>query len=177
MQTLRDVNCLHWSGETSCSQKYMPWSSWKKSLRSWASQPHLFTNQFLWIPGTLTGLQYQIGKAFQIGNKHATCSTYCIQFHGKFSYDTIWLYFSLAPKLDQPPKLVPETIRNPLPAEAIGADTAAATWRWLSKRRMNMSPKRGENEMSHEKNPLTFHYTGWLIGILIMVYYNPYIIG
>ena len=31
--------------------------------------------------------------------------------------------------------------------------------------------------MSHEKNPPTFHYTGWLIGILIMVYYNPHIIG
>ena len=31
--------------------------------------------------------------------------------------------------------------------------------------------------MSHEKNRLTFHYTGWLIGILIMVYYNPYITG
>ena len=29
--------------------------------------------------------------------------------------------------------------------------------------------------MSHEKNPLTFHYTGWLIGILIMAYYSPYI--
>ncbi len=32
-------------------------------------------------------------------------------------------------------------------------------------------------QMSHEKNPLTFHYTGWLIGILIMVYYDPYITG
>ena len=31
--------------------------------------------------------------------------------------------------------------------------------------------------VSHEKNPLTFHYTGWLIGILIMVHYNPYITG
>ncbi len=30
-------------------------------------------------------------------------------------------------------------------------------------------------QMSHEKNPPTFHYTGWLIGILIMAYYNPYI--
>ena len=28
-------------------------------------------------------------------------------------------------------------------------------------------------QLSHEKNPLTFHYTGCLIGILIMVYYNP----
>ena len=27
------------------------------------------------------------------------------------------------------------------------------------------------------KNPLTFHYNGWLIGILTMVYYNPYITG
>ena len=27
------------------------------------------------------------------------------------------------------------------------------------------------------KNPPTFHYTGWLIGILIMVYKNPYIAG
>ena len=32
--------------------------------------------------------------------------------------------------------------------------------------------------MSHEKNLLTFHhYTGCLIGILIMAYYNPYITG
>ncbi len=31
--------------------------------------------------------------------------------------------------------------------------------------------------LSHEKNPLTFHYTGCLIGILIMVYCNPHIIG
>ena len=27
------------------------------------------------------------------------------------------------------------------------------------------------------KNPPTFHYTGWLIGILILVYYNPFITG
>ncbi len=27
--------------------------------------------------------------------------------------------------------------------------------------------------LSHEKNPLTFHYTGWLVGILIMAYYDP----
>ena len=26
--------------------------------------------------------------------------------------------------------------------------------------------------MSHEKKTPTFHYTGWLIGILLMVYYN-----
>ena len=34
--------------------------------------------------------------------------------------------------------------------------------------------------LSHEKRKkkrITFHYTGWLIGILIMVYYNPYIPG
>ena len=30
-----------------------------------------------------------------------------------------------------------------------------------------------QTHMSHEKNPLTFHYTGWLIAILIMAYYNP----
>ena len=27
--------------------------------------------------------------------------------------------------------------------------------------------------VSHEKSPPTFHSTGWLIGILIMVYHNP----
>ena len=32
-------------------------------------------------------------------------------------------------------------------------------------------------QVSHEKNPPTFHYTGWLIGILIVAYYNPYITG
>ena len=31
----------------------------------------------------------------------------------------------------------------------------------------------GTVHMSHEEKPPTFHYTGWLIGILIMVYYNP----
>ena len=31
--------------------------------------------------------------------------------------------------------------------------------------------------LSHEKNPPTFHSTGCLIGILIMVYYDPYITG
>ena len=34
-----------------------------------------------------------------------------------------------------------------------------------------------ETKLSHEKNTATVHYTGWLIGILIMVYYNLYING
>ena len=34
-----------------------------------------------------------------------------------------------------------------------------------------------KEHLSHEKKPPTFHYTGWLIEILIMVYYNPYITG
>ena len=35
-------------------------------------------------------------------------------------------------------------------------------------------PKKDTTYVSHEKkNLITFHYTGWLIGILIMVYYNP----
>ncbi len=37
--------------------------------------------------------------------------------------------------------------------------------------------KHSISQLSHEKNPPTFHYTGWLIGILVMVYYNPYITG
>ena len=32
-------------------------------------------------------------------------------------------------------------------------------------------------DVSHQKNPPTFQYTGWLIGILILVYYNPHITG
>ena len=35
----------------------------------------------------------------------------------------------------------------------------------------------GTIHLSHEKTLITFHYTGWFIGILIMVYYNPYIPG
>ena len=31
----------------------------------------------------------------------------------------------------------------------------------------------GKTQMSHEKNGLTFHYTGCCIGITTMVYYNP----
>ena len=35
-----------------------------------------------------------------------------------------------------------------------------------------------ENRLSHEKNPYYFPLNpGWLIEILIMVYYNPYITG
>ena len=37
--------------------------------------------------------------------------------------------------------------------------------------------KREKKTHEHEQNPPTFQYTGWLIGILIMVYYNPYITG
>ena len=32
-------------------------------------------------------------------------------------------------------------------------------------------------EPRKKKKTLTFHYTGWLIGILIMISYNPYITG
>ena len=31
--------------------------------------------------------------------------------------------------------------------------------------------------VSHEKKNLTFHYTGCLIGILLLDYYNPFITG
>ena len=34
--------------------------------------------------------------------------------------------------------------------------------------------KRPYSEMSHEKYPLTFSYTDWLIWILIMAFCNPY---
>lgn len=33
------------------------------------------------------------------------------------------------------------------------------------------------SQLSHEKNPPIFHYTGWLIQILILAYYNPYMTG
>ena len=32
-------------------------------------------------------------------------------------------------------------------------------------------------QVNHEKTLITFNYTGWYIGILIMAYYNPYIVG
>ena len=35
----------------------------------------------------------------------------------------------------------------------------------------------GWNQLSNEKNPTTLHYTGCLIGIHILVYYNPHTIG
>ena len=34
-----------------------------------------------------------------------------------------------------------------------------------------------ENNGATKKNIITFHYTGWFIGILKMTYYNPYITG
>ena len=50
------------------------------------------------------------------------------------------------------------------------------SWSQETKRYEGVSEKCVSN-MSHEKNPPTFHYTGWLIGILTMVYYNPNITG
>ncbi len=47
----------------------------------------------------------------------------------------------------------------------------------ILKTRFKTKPLSQANHMSHEKNPLTFHYTGCLIGILIMAYYNPHITG
>ena len=38
------------------------------------------------------------------------------------------------------------------------------------------SPPIGSTERRKKPGP-TFHYTGWLIGILTMVYYNPFITG
>jgi len=35
----------------------------------------------------------------------------------------------------------------------------------------------GRYYLSHEQKPLTFRYTGCLIGIRLMVYNNPYITG
>ena len=32
-------------------------------------------------------------------------------------------------------------------------------------------------QVRYEKNRPTFHYTGWFIGILILAYQNPHIIG
>ena len=40
---------------------------------------------------------------------------------------------------------------------------------WPSKHPQPFEPRK--------KHPPTFHYSGWLIGILIMAYYNPYITG
>ena len=40
-----------------------------------------------------------------------------------------------------------------------------------------VKPKNGEDKWATKKTLITFHYTGWLIGILIKVYYNPYIPG
>ena len=42
--------------------------------------------------------------------------------------------------------------------------------------RVFLAFKKPHHHVGHEKKNITFHYyTGWLIGILIMVYYNPYI--
>ena len=42
----------------------------------------------------------------------------------------------------------------------------------------NRSPKDSQGrQMSHEKNPLTLHCAGCLIGILIVAHYNPHITG
>ncbi len=41
----------------------------------------------------------------------------------------------------------------------------------------NASIKKPKIGLSHKKSPLTFHYTGCLIGILRMVHYSPYITG
>ena len=41
----------------------------------------------------------------------------------------------------------------------------------------HLFPKTDTSSHCNEKTTLTFHYTGWLIGILILAYSNPYITG
>ena len=43
--------------------------------------------------------------------------------------------------------------------------------------RVQLPSKSLSTQLSNEKNPPTFHYTGCLIGILIMAYYNLHITG
>ena len=41
----------------------------------------------------------------------------------------------------------------------------------------NRRLKEWESREPRKKQPMTFHYTGCLIGTLIIFYYNPYITG
>ena len=68
-------------------------------------------------------------------------------------------------------------VRPPLPL----TDWQSIIDRIVKKKSLNLriwwSDVITKNDMSHEKNPLTFHYTGCLMGLLIVAYYNPHIMG
>ena len=55
--------------------------------------------------------------------------------------------------------------------------TIGPQWSRVCLESRQMAMPAGDHKMSHEKNPPTLHYTGSFIGILIIVYYNPYITG
>ena len=46
---------------------------------------------------------------------------------------------------------------------------------WESFQWAQIANKHLQNNLRHQTNPLTFHYTGCLIGIPMMVLYNPHV--
>ena len=55
-----------------------------------------------------------------------------------------------------------------------------SSWQIAGRRRNcanGFHSQNNQKHLSHEKKPLTFHYTGCLIGILIMVQYNSHMTG
>ena len=81
--------------------------------------------------------------------------------------------------------LHPRSLTASLPLKIDGWKTILSFWEdqfsgvnsLLNFEGVTTQGKKIERQLCHEKNPLTFHYTSWLIGILIMAYYNPHIIG
>ncbi len=57
------------------------------------------------------------------------------------------------------------------------SETKTSSGRNFKKTSCRLHQCRQKNMLMNKKNPLSFCYTGWLIGILVMVYYNPYITG
>ncbi len=54
-------------------------------------------------------------------------------------------------------------------------DTSPATWRYCQGYKKVVNKSSFVPKWATKKIPSTFHYTGWLIGILIKAYYNPHI--
>ena len=115
----------------------------------WYLHLHLFCGNFLSIPKLL---KVAVATLRSLEKKHQ--NPHKENCHKRWRYHTKWWYFEACGwKKWMFTKLIPKFQTK-----------EAFVWSCLSSSRLKSEPR---------KNPgLTFHYTGCLMGILIMVYYN-----
>ena len=140
----------------------VPMVSWWKKISSYPSSSFLFiVSQFL------STVLHHDKKSFK---QSILQLMLCPSHSSRFFFRTIWMFYVGMLRLCWP---WPSILMSPDSATVLVGHNHATLqllnthpWRWLW-----FLPGSVRKLWTHEKTLLTFHYTGWLIGILIMVHY------